>query len=287
MSLRRQYYKAQDRLDGLLGTRNLLSSVPIQENCSSIGYVCHAGMANRLRAHIIAEYLADLSGRHLATYWPINKHCGARYTELFVPRESAIYRQSKYTVIPFNDSASCLTIAAKTIADSAGKFVILDHGWQYAPIEVLRTCISVLRGSPTPILQPIEEVTVALNAEIAGWPGSMLGIHLRQGDFVRIGRAIPVQRFGDGARRILNERPDLRGIFLATDATQTSVLAPLLSLEIPVLRREVEGRASMTGVLSALVDLLLLSHTKTLLLSPGSSFGELAALLGDVPFTVA
>jgi hypothetical protein len=45
--------------------------------------LCDSGLANRMHAILGAKRLAELTGRQLRIYWPVNQFCGARFKRLF------------------------------------------------------------------------------------------------------------------------------------------------------------------------------------------------------------
>jgi hypothetical protein len=45
--------------------------------------LCDSGLANRMHAILGAKRLAELTGRQLRIYWPVNQFCGARFKHLF------------------------------------------------------------------------------------------------------------------------------------------------------------------------------------------------------------
>lgn len=261
-----------------------MRQIPVRADCASLGYACYAGLANRLRAHLIATELAGRCGRALVVSWPVNGHCRGRFEELFEYDKRNDYRERLVTVIrPDYSGPDCLSRAAGEIERCRGRFVVLHHSWQYVSSAILQTCLhrSSDRGFPT--ARPAIREAVA--AEIASWPGPMIGLHLRRGDFVHIGRSISVERYNRAIQDARARCPEAAGIFLATDAGDSELTA--LAPGLPMRRLAYRGRASYDGLASAVTDLLLLSRTSFLVLTPSSTFGELAALLGRVPCLTA
>jgi len=113
----------------------------------------------------------------------------------------------------------------------------------------------------------------------------MIGVHLRRGDFVSGGRSIPTARYNRAIETARARCPDAVGIFLATDATDAELTELVPGL--PMRRLTYRGRESRDGLAAALVDLFVLSRTSYLVLTPMSTFGELASLPGKIPCLTA
>jgi hypothetical protein len=274
------YYRIKDAIDGYLALRFAMGQIPVRDHYATLGYVCYAGLANRLRAHLIATELAARSGRSLVVAWPVNWHCPGMFEDIFEYDKRDFYRERRVTVVaPDYGMPDCLNRAAREIRQCQGRFVVLHHTWQHAPSEIVQQCLHRSAGDVFPRALPAIRDAVA--AEVAAWTGPMIGVHLRRGDFVSVGRSIPTARYNRAIEAARARCPDAVGIFLATDAAESELTDLVPGL--PMRRLTYRGRESREGLASALIDLLVLSHTSYLILTPMSTFGELASLPREIP----
>jgi len=131
------YYRIKDAIDGYLALRFAMGQIPVRDHCATLGYVCYAGLANRMRAHLIAADLAARCGRALVVAWPVNRHCPGTFEDIFAYDKRDFYRERRVTVVaPDYGRPDCLSRAASQIRQCRGRFVILHHTWQHAPSEV-------------------------------------------------------------------------------------------------------------------------------------------------------
>ena len=109
----------------------------------------------------------------------------------------------------------------------------------------------------------------------------MIGVQIRRGDFVKFDQAVKLERYINATERALAACPDA-GVFLASDGAPKE-LAPFLSQFSQKLNFQATvQRDRLEGVQDALVDLILLSKCDRLVITPLSSFGELAAKINNV-----
>jgi hypothetical protein len=282
-SLKPPYYRVRDFAQYQIMRRNLLGQIPIGNGCPTLSYLCHAGLANRLRAHIVASALALRSQRKLIVRWPKNQHCGATFSDLFVYNDADCHRADKTVILRSDIAAENLDGAVARIASMDGRFVLLRQCWQYISPRILAEALAV--DGVRALIVPKVEIEAEVRQEMENWPGPMLGVHLRRGDFVSAGCAVPIERYNLALEAARKHHSEAAGVFLATDATEQELDG--FHSELPVYRRHCGGRTTRQGVASALIDMLLLSRTKHVVLTPLSTFGELAALYGDIPFSIA
>lgn len=257
--------------------RELLRRSPVPTNpvVPAVTYLCHAGLANRLRSHIIAAGYALRHQRSLYVHWPITDHFAARFTDLFEPLPSLPVTSSTIAFIARGEPLSALPSVP---------LVVLRTDWQYSePGELdLHTtgCADVVRRSLRPrqtIMDEVERFATSVS-----WPA--VGLHIRLGDFKNNGQALPIERFIAAVNAHDQQSGATLPLLLASDGTETE-LAPLFAA-FPgriVRRRGSANRIDQGALVDALVDLLLLSRCQHIIQTPRSSFGQVACFLGNCP----
>jgi hypothetical protein len=264
------------------------------------------GLANRLRALISAQRLAERWGRELALIWA-NNYAGqaaqgnCRFEDLFA---SHLRQFASFDAFAGTPTVRLVSRPRYIPWDAAVDGANEQHpmkpidGEAYAEVPVLGITAFQLLFAPADHyddvmralvpyflqLQPVAAVADAVSDFCSRhFAGPVLGMHIRRGDhgamLARLGTEQPAEEdFWAYADACLSSSADLR-VFCATD--DAGVKERLL--------RRFRGRAfgypsaslartTAAGMQAALIDLLLLSHATFVCGSPGSTFTELAAL---------
>ncbi|MDB4433277.1 hypothetical protein N9166_00895 [bacterium] len=163
--------------------------------------------------------------------------------------------------------------------------VSLRHRYQ----SEQRRCCRQLRAAPA----IAREVELFAEAHFQG--RGAVGFHIRRGDTVtgpysHVYRNSPEAAFVEKMKKVVREAPDAR-IFLATDCEVTEARMKALFPDRLVTYRKpfvpsVYGDAK-EGQCEALVEMLLLSRTRRVVGTDGSTFGHVASQIGGVPFEPA
>jgi hypothetical protein len=248
-------------------------------------YFAHAGLGNRLRAHMMAQLYAQRTGRTLLTGWVSSIHLGAGFTDLFAwdgPEK-----------VPF-ESIRCISYRKGDLSpqgdrqDFQEEMVYFEPEWQFVDKEYLAAAMGEQDYLPAESLHPCAKLQARLDEIRRKWPSSMLGIHVRRGDFVTHSRqAISMERYVSSARKVLASMAPETHVFLASDASDEELQPLQDAFPNRIDKRSVGSRESLDGAEDSLIDMMLLSSTQHLILTPGSTFGEFAALYGRVPTTYA
>lgn len=248
-----------------------------------ISYVATAGMGNRLRAHLIALAIARRTGRQLLIHWARNSHCGAHYSDLYQPGAAAERGFFKSVAV-----LHYLKGVQRPQADRdlyyPQDLLVLDESWQFVDFEYLVESVRPLDLSTA--LVPVESIAVKIKDL---WPllgGRYIGMHVRRGDFVRLGHDTPLQRYRQALLQLPAEWVS-KAIFIASDAKKSELAEVFQLKERELVTQEVGCRASLMGMQDAVLDLFLLANADYLILTRGSTFGELAALIGQKRFVFA
>lgn len=249
-----------------------------------LSYKADAGLGNRLRAHFAAQLLALYSGRKVVPAWERSAAFGALHDEIIdFPAECLPY--DSHAIIPFD--GRFYGQVYPTIAESAASLAILAPEWQYIMPEHLfrgqSYYASAIRNNFRWQQRIVEEAAPLLGR----WRRPVLGIHVRRGDFVPTHMNVSIARYVQ-ALKIASASRQFGSIFIASDGTTDEIFEVARCVDVPAFF-DLDGqcREGNTGSRKAAADLYLLSQADFLVLTPHSSFSEMAAFLGRMPTLLA
>lgn len=262
---------------------------------------CFSGLANRLRVLLSGTVLARATGREFRMIWPSNEACGATFDRLFDGdwrvQASASHAGPRLVAFHALGTSPPPDLLKATEADLAilhvGSF-FAAHVHPHHAAHAAEADRLIDRLAPAPLLQQRVDRFAASH-----FRPSMIGVHLRRGDFVRrhpdvVANTAPAMACVD---RLL-ERDAGAGILLSTDdggPDQVTGRSPREHVREQFSRRYGDrvvwteprslDRRDAAGVEDAVVDLWLLRRTHAVVGTTGSSFSELAAMGRPVSVT--
>ena len=253
------------------------------------------GLANRLRLHCLAYAYALKTKRKLVVNWKRNASCYATYHDLFLSGPSSFTTLPNWERSYFRLARrfDCYSFEPDTLldGDSVETLVNLPN----RVVDVSNLDASVEKGSRLGAyhhavlksLMPRPEIKEKINQFLYQLNSPTVGIHVRLGDFVNKYSAAlpPVERYVAIIQKITKFCPD--AVFILASDGDEEVLRPLLSAGKCKVRPKVNMRQSLEGMQDALTDLLILSATDLVVSTPNSSFGGLAAIIGNKPIVRA
>jgi len=248
---------------------------------------CTSGLANRMLMLAGAQRLARLTQRKLLLYWPENDQLGCPFDMLFkntpaLLRDPDMHEllRSDRTMTVYN-AWHCPPLYEDVSSDGDAAEIVLLKGWTAPKFanETLAEIRDELCGALRQ-LAPVDELRAA--ADAIELPNRCLGVH------VRIGEAWEyVDDF------VQSKREHFEAILRAVteECSDTSILLATTKPEVERHFRGVFGGRVITfpksgqdrereAMREALVDLLLLSRTRGVLGNFGSTFSQVAAMLG-------
>lgn len=252
-------------------------------NSRFVSYIADAGMCNRLKSHLIAHALAAKTGREVLLRWIQNRQCGARYEDLFEWGDTRFGRFKQISLKKFPGIRG--TPEDAPLEDCPEQLILLDAFWQWITPRQFDSFLGDYACQARNCLKPLPSILDRVESLSADWPKRVIGVHVRRGDFTSInGWTVDNAHYV----RAMHELQDKLGrhltFVLASDASNEELLPITQPFSGQVLRIPPSPRENQSGIAHALVTMLLLSRTSYLLLTPRSSFGEMAAFLGGQPF---
>jgi hypothetical protein len=262
----------------------------LKMNC--VHLIPRAGLANRLRALVSAQWLSARLQKELYVTWEPDVFLPGSWEDLFEERLSSPPRGIK--------ERDTLQLEEPTFIDPN------DPTIQAADVLELRTCqafsfrpeIKALSyrfwaevRSHLLRLTPVEEVRSLVDRVFPHFGPHVLGVHIRIGgsrlEFLTPHRATPGAFFAE-IESILAETPTTR-IYLASDSFKTVSDArerfgdAVITMDAFV-ERDFRTTDSIEDIQVALAELVLLSRTNRILGTFFSSFGLLAGAMGALPY---
>lgn len=253
----------------------------------TVTYLAYRGLANRLRAHILAQDFALRTERKLVVNWPETPECCAKFDNLFVwEDEDRNIPNKDYCLVRYDHHKD------KSSHDLAvnlpHKSVILDIHWQFVDRRAFETRLGEHLDAARSYLIPKPDILQEVEKLSLNWSVSTIGVHIRRGDFTtKANQGLGLERYSRSIRKALEIMGGDTTIYLASDGSKEEISPLLKEFGARIINRPSLPRTSREGVRSALIDMLLLSRTQFLILTPISTFGEMAAFLGKVPYTYA
>jgi len=271
------------------------------------------GLSNRLMALDSAISLSKSNGYELHLVWPLFKGLNCRFDELLLSPDviKTISYPVEYSAIKL---VSNLKVSARKLSRAVSKryfdlyidkrstkldtksLVIRNASLkgaglivepQYSNVFIRTDRRYCFNPNPYAFLEPVPIVKAYVAKALSDLPlGSCFGMHIRRTDNIWSIDQSPTYLFHSKAKEIFQQYPDAL-IYLATDDQdieeefKRKYREKIITYEKPSL-----SRSSITGLHHALVEILLLSHTREIFGCYGSSFSTLAAEIGGIPIRI-
>ena len=277
------------------------------------------GISNRLKCLISLWRMGNLTDRKILFYWPRNSVCGARFKDLFEnyfqeinkeklrglkkkeykfhdPNDISIEGSTKKYLI--SDTWRWAFLKGEEITGYLPKNKIknypeyksmtapsqscpgIDFAFHNIKPEIRKEILKYLKK-----IKPIKEIEKRVSEfEKRNNIKNCIGIHIRQGDYLagkdRIGFVSEESLFINRIKKLIEINPNER-FFLCTDSEKTQEkFKELFGEKIIVFPKTNFDRLGVIFTQEGLIDLLLLSKTKRILGTYGSTFTEMAWWLG-------
>jgi len=277
------------------------------------------GISNRLKCFISMWRIGDLLDRKFLFFWPRNSICGANFKDLFESNFEEISRKQLYSLkkkeyafhdpndISLEDSKKKYIIsdawrwaflkgekitkyfikdkienypnyksATEPFQESAG----IDFAFQKINLNIKREILNYLKK-----IKPLKEIEQRVfKFEKENKIKNCVGIHIRRGDYLqgkdKLGFVSNDGCFINGINKLIKINPS-EMFFLCTDSEETQQkFKKLFGKKIITFQKTNFDRNGVIFTQEGLIDLLLLSKTKRILGTYGSTFTEMAWWLG-------
>ncbi len=273
--IKKLYFKIYDLCDNvryfvfmiktLLLSKEKLSPEP------KVFYFAHAGLGNRLRAHLVALYVASNLAMSVAPFWRRNFHCDADICDVLELDSMSLLDDSCA-----QSSVEDLTAIVQVKIHGVKESLFLDRSAQFIPYSTLKEICSTHFGGR---LAQYVRFNAIVRARAKSMPSgeAAIGMHIRRADFARTIETAALVAAVQG----MVAKHGVKLVNLFTQGEPQSLVS--------VLKGCVEGLqvivvSSGSNERNAIIDsaeLICLAGHRLMILTRGSTFSEFAEVYGD------
>ncbi len=284
----KEIYEGQLTLKGILkklpnfklvkiyGNNALLENINLKKR-----YVVSAaqgGLSNRIKCIVSSMKIAKETKKELLLYWPKNEGCNSSFKDLFDNKISEIKKEELLEMMKSGKKGCKFLVRDSSLLDSFGEKDIF--GFETKLYEKKKEIIEYL--SEIKIKKDVLNLVEKFYRE--NLKNKIIGIHIRRGDFLKIRSGIwkisPEEGFIEEIRKEISLEKQAK-FFLATDDLETEKrIKSLFGERIITYPKKEYNRDKENSVKEALIELILLSKTKKIIGTYGSSFTEMAWFFG-------
>jgi hypothetical protein len=267
---------------------------------------CPGGISNRVKCIVSVWRIENKFWRKPILYWPKNPICGCHFKDLFENNLKEIQREELKSILKekdfefFNDEKNIMEdYSKKFLMTQNPRFILfkgevpknfakempakegqsIDFEFNRIPKKLQKDFIFYLKK-----LKPLKKLQNAINKfNNKNKINKCVGVHIRKGDFIVKGGPGDFsidERFIKRMREILNKNKKQK-FFLCTDSDDTQKkFKDIFGDRIIIFPKTNFDRTEVIFTQEGLIDLLLLSKTKHILGTYGSTFTEMAWWFG-------
>lgn len=272
-----------------------------------------SGLANRMMALDSAISYCRIHNYQLNLVWPLFRGLNTKFEDLFdlpdiihsvsypseystnrivinlkvgIRKLKRLFTDYRYDKI-IDKRSSELIIDQLVVPNSLSDENNLSIDPEYKNIFIRTDRRYFNNPKPYQELVPIKEILVEINDIKAQIPvHKSVGIHIRRTDNIWAIENSPLSAFCDTIQSILDKQPH-ELFYLATDSPSVErELIERFGKSIVTYKKPSLLRNEDLGMRHALIELFLLSSTKRIIGSYGSSFSVVASEIGNIPFNV-
>ncbi len=255
------------------------------------------GLGNRLKCLINSIRLSKKTNRALLVYWSKDDACNCNFNDLFGKKLQKISKEALRSILK-RKNYEYYTNSSKKFKNNK-KFVILDvikffnvKGNEFEFIDTNIPSTKINKSKRTEMqslfweLKPkksiIREADKFFNKNLNK---NSIGIHIRKGDFVSLkggfGNISPSEKFKEIISKEINKNPKIK-IFIGTDSKDVeNELKSEFGNRIISFPKKTKKREDEGSVREAFIDMMILSKTKKIYGTYGSTFNELASWINS------
>ena len=248
------------------------------------------GLSNRIKCLMSSMKIADKTNRKLLLFWPKDKSCNCNFKDLFENKIKEISKEDlrkiiitkKYEI--YQDSLKNFKNKKEFILIDNARFIGFSEKdilfrFNELPKEIKDSIFKHLKN-----IKIKENILKKVDGFLSKFNKEVIGIHIRKGDFKilknDIGKISNEDLFIEKMKKELEENSKTN-FFLATEDEETEKkFKGIFKSKIITYPKKTKERGEEGAVIEALIELLLLSKTKKIYGTFGSTFSELASLFG-------
>lgn len=262
----------------------------------------YGGLGNRIRSVDSAIALAECTGKKLRVIWDANAELNCPFSELF--KESDKFELKEISTMYFprkiNEKISILLhklsinypFSYDSILHESDISRLKSENYNFCDQKRFDRIYININGSfltpkePYKYFKPVKSIESRVEDLSKEFASYTVGVHIRRTDNKMAIINSPLERFIDLMTQEKSRNEKVK-FFLSTDSPETEkIVVERFPDDIIVNKKELR-RNRKQGIQDALVDLLCLSKTSSIIGSYWSSFTEVASEMGRIPLIVA
>ena len=236
----------------------------MRNNSPYIYFVPVGGLGNRLRSIASAVCLAEEYNADMQIGWYQDWGMGCRFSDIFKPL--------KYDVLEESGIRKYLLDRPRR------KNLFIPAIYEHVAFDNVLTEFEV--GVCYSMFKPIDLLQTQIDEVVNTFPKSIVGMQIRRTDHVTAIQSSPTRCFEEVIERLDKDTK----IYLATDdEREKNYFLQKYGSRI-ITRTSVLERGSKKGIQDAVIEMYILSSTQKIYGSKNSSFGQIAAKIGNIDF---
>lgn len=264
----------------------------MKHNVPYIYFVPVGGLGNRMRSIASAVCLADEYHANMQIGWYQDWGMGCRFSDIFKPiqyevleeagirkyildrpRKKNLYLPAVYEYFSFDE----------VMGENMVGYSDIDYSFLRTQTSVwMASCKAFYKEEAANygIFQPIDTLQTQIDAVVSTFPTSIVGMQIRRTDHVTAIQSSPTRCFEE----VIESLDKDTKIYLATDdANEKNYFLQTYGERI-ITRSGVLERGSVKGIQDAVIEMYILSSVHKIYGSKNSSYGQIAAKLGNINF---
>ena len=248
------------------------------------------GLSNRIICLISSMKIADETNRKLILYWPKDKYCNCIFKDLFKNKIREISKEDLRKVILSKN----YEVYQNPLKDLKNKkrFILID-GAQFIGFSekgIILRFKDMSKGIKEEIFKHLkkikikEEILKKVEDFQNKFNGNVIGVHIRKGDFKTLkngmGNISDEDLFIEKMKQELEENSEINFLLSTEDKETERKFREIFKNKLITYPKKTKERGEEGAVKEAFIEILLLSKTKKIYGTFGSTFSELASLFG-------
>lgn len=256
-----------------------------------IYFEVEAGLCNRLRGTVAAYNFAKDKGQPLTIIWKSDVNCNLKFQSYFLINADIpvnvidfncmgrdIFHKMEHQVNKLREKVmkkKCSIVMMRTVKVEELKQVTASEN------VYLSTCHHWYGENDFSIFQLQPEIAQKVDELKASCGDNCVGVHIRRTDHRDCIQKSPTEAF----IREMKKEPEDTVFFIASDdeAERQNLIRVFGEKRIKYQKNVDLSRGTIQGMENAVIDLYMLSKTRKILGSSGSSFSETAGMIGNIP----
>ena len=256
---------------------------------SGIYFVPVGGLGNRMRAMSSAIRLAEDHKVKLTIGWYQDWGMGCKFADIFEPLTCEVRDEKRWAYYLLDRPRKKNLFLPRLYEQWQFDKCIYEDVLGYTEVDFsflsnvhnawMASCKAFYREQDISLsfFRPVASLRNAIDRATADFPSRVVGMHIRRTDHQQSISQSPTDAF----QKVIDHLDDDISVYLASDDEREKQDLKSRYGNRLITRNGLLGRGSKVGIQNAVIDMYILSATERIYGSKGSSFGQMAALIGN------